>query len=713
MTEESRRLKTARRMKLAAFTRKQKSLQSLLDSSVSQDGIKNELEELKKAFENLEEAHENYAAVLEDEEIDREGDYLEASSESLDSMKIKVSEKLKLLDSADKHVGAKVQFENLVRHFGVPSKVISDLATAKEISLASMQSEIDKIEASHENIKSQLMLLDNTADHSELLGRYKTSVVEEVERCKLVGLKYIKEASPSVPLVTVGSEETGGGASSTVRAGFSTTKRETVMLPQFSGDEKTAFLKYPVWKKQWENHINEYEPKFRATMLINHLDAKTSEQIIGVENEYDKAMSQLDRYYNDGKKIIKACLDEIRAHPNISAFDYKALVAYKKCLINNHTRLKASGLDHEMSNTAVLGVLIRKLPIQEVVKWQEYLSEQDRTVQAKPFPSFMLWLEKAGASWELLAASGTGTKSKTGSLQVHHTFFTESEEAGSSKLSKPCFKCGEAGHWKKECTKNSPGRGPKQTGGGKEAKTQKNRPILKHKKHHCALHKNSPGKMCSSWSCTALKYTPAEERIKLLKENGDCELCCGDCPKGDCQAKFKRTCGGNKDGRGCGTNHLGHELWCRNAQLCFAVQTVETVLKSEEETGDGVLLQVMRIPGINSSQLTETVLWDSACTGMFVRNEHARKMNFDCQEKRLRVTMLGGQVQEIDGKIYHCKIKDKWGNIHEFNAHGLDEVTGNLGDPLSKELMRQLFPNVVGCHKLTGATSVDYLIGLG
>ena len=113
MADESRRLKNARRLKLAAFTRKQKSLQSLLDSSVSQDGVKNELQELKESFESLEKAHENYSAVLEDEELDREVDYLDASSESLDSMKIKVSDKLKLLDSADKHVGAKVQFENM------------------------------------------------------------------------------------------------------------------------------------------------------------------------------------------------------------------------------------------------------------------------------------------------------------------------------------------------------------------------------------------------------------------------------------------------------------------------------------------------------------------------------------------------------------------------------------------------------------------------
>ena len=95
MADESRRLKNACRMKLAAFTRKQKSLQSLLDSSVSQDGIKNELQELKESFESLEKAHENYSAVLEDEELDREIDYLDASSESLDSIKIKVSDKLK------------------------------------------------------------------------------------------------------------------------------------------------------------------------------------------------------------------------------------------------------------------------------------------------------------------------------------------------------------------------------------------------------------------------------------------------------------------------------------------------------------------------------------------------------------------------------------------------------------------------------------------
>ena len=74
--------------------------------------------------------------------------------------------------------------------------------------------------------------------------------------------------------------------------------------------------------------------------------------------------------------------------------------------------------------------------------------------------------------------------------------------------------------------------------------------------------------------------------------------------------------------------------------------------------------------------------------------------------------MLGGQVQEIDGVVYDCKIRDQKGKIVEFSAYGLAEVTGSLGDPLGKDVMRKLFPDVVGGHKLSGATTVDYLIGI-
>ena len=269
---------------------------------------------------------------------------------------------------------------------------------------------------------------------------FNSRVVDEVARCKRIILEYVKD---DVASRTVAAADTGGGTGS-VRSSFSTTTRETVMLPQFSGDEKTAFLKYPVWKQQWDTHIQEYEEKYRATMLLNHLDEKALHQIIGLETDYEAAMKQLDSYYSDSKKVIRACLDEIRAQPQISQFDYKGLVQYKKILTNNHARLKAAGLEHEMSNTAAMGTLIRKFPIQEAVEFQKYLSEQSKEEQKSPFPSFIAWLEKAGSSWELLTAAGTGVKSK-GSVQVHHTFYGE-EDDSQNKGKKTCYKCGKEGH---------------------------------------------------------------------------------------------------------------------------------------------------------------------------------------------------------------------------------------------------------------------------
>ena len=64
------------------------------------------------------------------------------------------------------------------------------------------------------------------------------------------------------------------------------------------------------------------------------------------------------------------------------------------------------------------------------------------------------------------------------------------------------------------------------------------------------------------------------------------------------------------------------------------------------------MLQVMKIPSLDNSSEYESVLWDSACSGLFVRDEHARKMGFVCQQKRLRVITLGGDVKEIDGVLY-------------------------------------------------------------
>ena len=55
----------------------------------------------------------------------------------------------------------------------------------------------------------------------------------------------------------------------------------------FSGDERTAYLMYPVWRKQWGSHIADYEGKYRAAMLLSYWDSKALERVIGFEDDFD------------------------------------------------------------------------------------------------------------------------------------------------------------------------------------------------------------------------------------------------------------------------------------------------------------------------------------------------------------------------------------------------------------------------------------------
>ena len=386
MVDEVRKAKVVRTSKQGAFTRKKNHLVQLLEGAAQSNKLNAAYKDLSDSFKILEQAHEDFMLVVDEAEMETEASYLDESAKMLSEFDLRVSKAienqakvasdLEEQKKRDDDKAAKEReydvalavFKTNITGFGKPSTHLTRLSEEKTISFEDMRQEVAKLESSYEKLVGEKVVLINlnpAADLSAEMEQFNILVVQEVERCKSIGLAYVKDAPP-VTTTTAATISPGGG--STRASTFSTTKRETVMLPQFSGDEKSAFLQYPVWKKQWLSHISEYEMKYRATMLLNHLDAKAKEHIIGYENEYDNAMEKLEHYYNDAKKIIKACLDEIRNHANVSAYDYKALVSYKKCLVNNYTRLKACNLDHEMSNTAALGVLVRKFPLHEAVK---------------------------------------------------------------------------------------------------------------------------------------------------------------------------------------------------------------------------------------------------------------------------------------------------------------------------------------------------------
>ena len=64
-------------------------------------------------------------------------------------------------------------------------------------------------------------------------------------------------------------------------------------------------------------------------------------------------------------------------------------MSYKMCIVNNHARLSAVGLEHKVSNTDMMQPLVSKLPWAQVEKFSEYFEEQDEETKVRPFELFL------------------------------------------------------------------------------------------------------------------------------------------------------------------------------------------------------------------------------------------------------------------------------------------------------------------------------------
>ena len=265
--------KKVRTTKKAAFTRKVNNFKSNVGKNFSK--LKKAYEELEVAYSELGKACDEYINLVEGEVIEAEGDHMvdpskemsEAEDQFLDAEFAAAQGRLR---------SSMTQFQN-----DKPSELITKWCSEKSIGFSDLRKELAKVEAEYTELKqkhaSVVEMNPTAADLSELAKEFKSMVVDEYSRCEEVGFAYLQADVPPVQTSSSANEPRSSSSNSN-------TKKETVKLPKFSGEEKTAYLQYPVWKKQWSCHIIEYEEKYRATMLLSHLDSIVTDQITGLEN---------------------------------------------------------------------------------------------------------------------------------------------------------------------------------------------------------------------------------------------------------------------------------------------------------------------------------------------------------------------------------------------------------------------------------------------
>ena len=139
----------------------------------------------------------------------------------------------------------------------------------------------------------------------------------------------------------------------------------------------------------------------------------------------------------------------------------------------------------------------------------------------------------------------------------------------------------------------------------------------------------------------------------MLDADRDCDKCAGDCPKGAGTRTLRKICGQGVEGRGCGTAHHQHELFCPKAK-CFLAATSLCTKTNEDIRATNpwgrhkgqVLHQMMHIPALNSKSNYEVVLWDTGSNTNYVQLEHAENQGFPYRVERCIVMMVGDQLEE-------------------------------------------------------------------
>ena len=383
--------KKQRSAALSKFTRNLNSLTNLLDSNSPGSLVNPQFDKLKTCYENLEEMHDAFITATEiDVETDKDGfAYMDGPSDQYNAIMKRYSDSLavfaeeergqrkvrehdvreaemenrRLIETEKRAAEDKAQVEELKTKFdseeaklnsAIDSFVRLNTGLKDAIGDASVifkKKEWQKIDKEFESLKEQLLTVTGM-DPTQNVDTIKTKFVDEAEKSFLETKKWLMAELKDDKTEVVSSVTSA-----------STTRKEPIKLPNFHGEEKmNPFTEYPTWKLRWESLIGGYPAEHRWTILLDHLDDVAKSKFVGNNGNYEKAMERLESFFGDPTKVVACSLKEINSQRDIVDGDYVTLLSYSDILETNFNRLTSLSLQHEISNTSSMKLILKKFP---------------------------------------------------------------------------------------------------------------------------------------------------------------------------------------------------------------------------------------------------------------------------------------------------------------------------------------------------------------